>query len=472
MKKGLWQFRIPTFAALLVLIISVWATTLLIQTRTSLIGRAGPDQEPQNVEFSNITSTSFSVIFTTTTKTISAISVDDGKSVPYIIFDDRDKVTGEKKPYYTHLLTVKNLQPQTKYNIKILSDGETYPTDGTNLTVMTGPLLGKSNIAGDINGNVLLPDGNTASDTLVILKTPNAQTLATITDKSGKFSIPLSDFRTNDLKNYFKFQSQNSNLSIIHSDLSSSINIVLTATLNIPTITLSYSYDFTQITGTEEATDSSSLLNSNREFTTTGQVKITNPKPNDAFVDTRPVFQGTALPNSSVQITIESEPIQTVIKSNSQGLWTFRPASPLAPGKHKITIQTVDGAGLTRTLSVNFSIFAEGSQIADSGPTVTPTPRVSVVPTKTTTATPTPTVKPSPTTSSATPTPSLIPNTPTPTIITATLTPTPIVVATATTIPTKPPTITPVPTGSATSIILSAFSVILISAGFALFFLL
>lgn len=473
MKKGLWQLRIPTFAALLVLFASVWVTTLLIQSRTSLTGSAGPDKEPRNIEFSNISSSTFSVVFTTKVKTISAISVDDGKSAPYVVYDDRDKITGEKRSYYSHLISVNNLQPQTKYNIKILSDGEAYPIDGSTFTVTTGPLLGKSTINGSIKGNVLLPDGNTASDTLIVLKTPNAQLLSTITDQAGNFTIPLTNIRTADLKNYFKFQSQNSTLSINHANLVSSVNVVLSTTLNIPTITLSYSYDFTQIAKIEEATDSSSLLNSNQEQITTGQVKITNPKPNDSFVDTRPLFQGTALPNTNVQITIESEPIQTIIKSNSKGLWSFRPPSPLAPGKHKITIQTVDGAGLTRTLSVNFSVFAEGSQIADSGPTVTPTPRASTTPTKTPTATPTPTAKPSPTISVSTPTPSLIPNTPTPTIApTATLIPTQTIIPTATTIPTKPPTITPVPTGNTSTILLSTFSLILISVGLAIFFLL
>ena len=54
MKKGLWQKRIPTVAAILLLFGSIWVTTLLIQKQILFIGRATPDKTPQNIVISNI----------------------------------------------------------------------------------------------------------------------------------------------------------------------------------------------------------------------------------------------------------------------------------------------------------------------------------------------------------------------------------------------------------------------------------
>jgi len=468
--KRLLQLRIPTLAAFLFLLGSLWVITLLIQTQTSFVSKAGPDKEPHNVKFTNITNSSFSIVFTTTTRAVSGISVEDGETSPYVIFDDRDKKTGARNAYYSHHITVSNLKPQAKYNIKILSEGTSYPTDGSYYSVALGPLLPKSNQSGNIKGKVLLPDDLSGSDTLVILEVEGGQSLSVLTDNDGNYTVPLSNLRTKDLKSYLKYSSKNATLHFFRSDLSSSIKLT-TDSLSIPPITLSYTYDFTDISESEVSTGSS-IIEIPSTNIPTGSVKVTNPKPGDSFVDDRPLFQGTALPNSEVRITIESDPVYATVKANSRGAWSFRPAVRLYPGAHTISVSSLDGAGILRTVSVNFSIFAQGSQIAQAGPTVTPTPPVATA-TPTRTPTPTPTKAPSVTTI---PTPTVIPTStvvqPSPTLIpTSTLIPTPTTIL-ATSIPTKPPTITPPPTGTASTVILTTISFVLILAGVAIFFIL
>ena len=452
MKKGFSQKRIPTLFAFLILFASIWVTSFLIKNQVLFVGRATPEKSPQNVTISNVTESSFTVAFTTGEKAESAISVEEQNKTPYVVFDDRDKVTGGKMPFYSHLITVSNLTPQTSYKFTILSEGETYPKDGTTYSVTTGRALGKAAATNIISGKVILPDGNSADDTIVILDASGAQTLSTQTNNQGEYKINVGGARTSDLKSFFKGDvSSTATLKFARGDLLSSVKTLLKDAVNIPTVTLSYQYDFTQIQSEEIAT-ASSILHAPPAAIKYGDIKIINPRENASFIDARPIFSGTAIPNQSVKITIESKLIETTVISGANGYWSFRPSAPLAPGDHKITIQTLDQYGISKTITSNFVVFAGGTQVAQSAtpsatptsiiqptPTLTPTPTISLVQT----VTPLPTIAPSPTT-----------------------------IILPTTIPTKPPVVAPAPPGSISYVFLTLVSLLLVSGGAALLFLL
>src|SRR3989344_1491448 len=115
MKKGLWSKRMPTIFAFLLLFISIWVTSYLIQTGVIIVGRATPDKTPQNVTIANITDSSFTVAFTTNEKTSGGLSVEEVGKNPYVVFDDRNKKTGlpaqagEQNEFYSHYITVSEL---------------------------------------------------------------------------------------------------------------------------------------------------------------------------------------------------------------------------------------------------------------------------------------------------------------------------------------------------------------------------
>lgn len=421
------------------------------------VGRATPEKSPQNVTISNVADSSFTASFTTGEKSESAISIEGQNKVPYVVFDDRDKVTGGKTPFYSHLITVSNLTPQTSYKFTILSEGETYPKDGTTYSVITGKALGKPLTTNIISGKVILPDGNSADDTIVIFDLNGAQTLSTQTNSQGEYKIDVDSARTSDLKSFFKGDiSSTATLKFMRGYLASSVMTFLKNTGQVPLVTLSYQYDFTQIQS-EEISTASSILRAPSQTIKYGDIKIINPLENASFIDTRPLFSGTAIPNQSVKITIESKLIETTVISRANGYWSFRPSAPLAPGDHKITIQTLDHYGISKTITANFVVFAGGTQVSQSA-TPSATPIV--------TFTPTPTQAPIPTITTPSPTTSVV--APTPTVA---LTPIPTVML-PTTIPTKPPIVTPVPTGNTSSVVLTFVSILLISGGFALLFLL
>ncbi|HVZ67471.1 MAG TPA: Ig-like domain-containing protein [Patescibacteria group bacterium] len=493
MKKGLWNQRIPTVVALFILLVGIGVSSIFIQRGVNVVSRAGPEKVPQNVIISNVTDSAFTVNFTTNSQTVAAVQVEDGASSPFLVYDDRNKKTGEQTAYYSHYITVSDLKPTTKYQFSILSDGETYLLNGNKYTITTGTKITNSPpTQSPIAGKILLPQGGEASDTIVELRVPNAERITALTQTNGNYILPTNSIRNNTLTDYITL-SGNEELTLIayRQNLKTETKIVYKPNLTIPPITLEQQYDFTDISNIEESTVSSQLKAPLTQNTSSTTVSISVPANSQSFVDSQPSFRGTGVAGKTVSISIDPGPITASVTVGSNGSWTYRPSQPLDIGDHKINIQSQDKTGITKSVSKSFSIFAAGSQIAGSGPTTTPTPKVS--------PTPKPTAKPAssptPTPAVATPTLAVTPTlglSPTPTIslsptptstVSGTPIPTATIIPTATLVPptatptqivinTPPPIATPPPTGNTTPILLTAVSVILIIAGGALLFML
>lgn len=480
--KTWWHKRIPTSAALAVLLLSIWVTSYLLQKGTIFVGRAAPDKIPREVFISNVTDSSFTVAFTTLDKTQGAVKLEGNNEK--IAFDDRNK-NDPNSSFYSHSITVKELSPNTSYQFFILSDGETFKNGDVDYSVKTGPKITSTppNLT-PISGKVVLPDGTPAQDTLVQIKIPNAQIASQLTGNDGGYKIKTSSLRTADLKSYINIApTAEITLHFSRQNLDSDIKSIFSNSSNLPQAVLSYAYDFTGINQTQEET-LPSKLNGGVSSLEGPEIRIVNPKSGTSFIDTRPLFQGVALPGKKVNITIESNPIRATVIADSSGLWSFRPPTSLAPGNHKLTIQTTDSFGIVKILTVNFTVFAQGTQIANAQPSPTKTPTPTLVPTKAPTLTPAPlpsaTIAP---TSQTTPTPIItiaptIQPTSAPTGV-PTLTPAPTLIAFATTAPkpTGPTTTnallsTPAPSGSSQAIFITFSSIFLVAVGGVLLFLL
>ena len=117
--------------------------------------------------------------------------------------------------------------------------------------------------------------------------------------------------------------------------------------------------------------------------------QILTPKKEQVFNDQKPQFQGTSLPNETVEIIIHSdENIQTQVIADGNGNWTYSPPANLSPGVHTITIKTRDSSGILTTIMQSFTVFAADSQVSESA-TPSATPTQMIMPTLTPTPTPT-----------------------------------------------------------------------------------
>ncbi|MBI4097330.1 MAG: hypothetical protein HY428_02855 [Candidatus Levybacteria bacterium] len=462
--NGVLQKRIPTLLGIVLLAMATIASAFFVSNNsTTFFGRAAGENIPQNVRITNISDTSFSVSYTTFGKVIGALSYGKDANEKNSAFDDRDVEDGVPKEYNTHHITVQNLSLKTKYTFSIASGGSDFLNNEVPYDVTTGEAIDEVPADQDpIVGNVVLPDGQPAGEVLVYAQSEDGSPQSTVAKSDGSYSLPIDTMRTSDLTSYVEFSDETIIALSFQSETAESKATVLVSQINpVPQITLSKIYDFTQ--GEPLVTDNTPASDSAQEQLPVGipeeaeTPSIVSPETNEEFSDQRPRFTGTALPNATVEITIQSNPVKVQVKADSNGNWVYRPDKPLTPGKHTITILTKDTLGLTKRITESFTVFAQGSQFTE--PSVSPTAGAS----KTPTSKPSPTSTPRP---SSTLTP--IPTTSTPTV---TLSPTP------TTVPTSPTnlTTTPVPsvkpTGSETSIALGIGAFGAMFFGLLLFFL-
>jgi hypothetical protein len=464
MKKGIFQKRIPTLLALFILLSGLVVSSYLIQQGILTIGQATPNEEPQNVQITNITEDSFTIAFTTLEPTVSGVSVVNSDP-PSVFFDTRDPQGN--KPYTSHLITVTKLKPETKYEFNILSNGTIYLNNGENFTTKTslkGDLTPNPN---SLSGKVLLPDGLDGADVLINAIIPNAAPATAVTNSKGEYTVPSTLIRNRSHDTLLSLEvGTEIVLNAQNGRFSSEIKFIYIPGVEIPTITLSNNYSFiADVQEVEVSTPSSEL-----EIPTgskPSEVKISTPKEDQTFTDVKPQFQGTAFPNKIVKINVgPNNEVSTQVRSGPNGNWSYRPAVSLSTGQHSINVNSPDSLGIARSATRSFSILPSGSQIAESAtPSATPTTQL---PTSTPTFTLAPTSTPDPTGTTPSPgitnTPTLIP-TSAPTVTPLESSPTPTVFV--------PPQKQIPPTGPETlPIILTSISLLFIVAGSALLFIL
>ena len=151
----------------------------------------------------------------------------------------------------------------------------------------------------------------------------------------------------------------------------------------VPTITLSNDYDFTT-TSTPVASSSANIqsfpsFSSSEALSKDQTPQILTPEKDQSFTDQQPEFKGTAVANETIQITIHSDAkIQTQVKADASGNWTYRPSTELSPGNHTITIIAKDASGVVKTITQSFVVYASGTQIAGANGSPTPTLKPSI----------------------------------------------------------------------------------------------
>lgn len=401
--KNIFNKRIPTLLAVLLLAIGVGVTSYLVQQRIIIFQNAAPPDTPQNIRITNITDTSFTLTYTTVASVIGTVTVSEGDTTQTIL-DDRDEQSGVPKQYMVHSISIKDLKPDTAYNFKILSGITTYLNGDKPFTVTTGPKIsGSPNEQNPLAGKIVLPSGDKPQEALIFATTENGQLLSTLLNPSGLYILPLNTMRTKDLSAPMHFTSQSVMQLLITDGISTShVSVGIGGINPVPPISLSQNYDFTMGTNplaTGSAQESFPSFSTDTTFSASPEILV--PKSNQSFTDAQPQFSGTALPNKTVSITIHSSNvIQAQVTANAAGDWAYRPSAPLTPGKHTITITTADQYGILKTIEQSFVVYAAGSQVNQSA-----TPSATLAPT----AIPTPTVVPATIIITPTPTPTIMP---------------------------------------------------------------
>jgi len=404
-KKNIKKFPL---LGIVILVLGIVATAALTLSGVNPFIRAAPPENPENIRITNITDTSFTLTYETQASVIGTIAYGKDQLLGQVGLDDRDQASGSPAQYNIHSITIRDLQPQTKYFFSILSGKTTYLNNGILFTTTTGsPVSSKPTSEEPLSGILNMPDGTKPHEAIVYVTTDGGQTLSTLVKSTGLYIIPLNTIRkSNGSEALILTQNAKLQMLAIASDNSQSKVILLAGQRNpVPNITLSSNYDFTLASTPLAST--SALPIGFPEFaldkTISATPQIDTPKDNQTFTDSQPLLQGQALPNATVDITIHSNVITAQVIADQQGNWTYRPPTPLPPGEHTITITTRDKFGILQTITKTFTIFWSGTQVAEAA-TPSATPTLKITPTQA----PTPTLKPTQTTTGS-PTPGFTP---------------------------------------------------------------
>jgi len=425
-KNSILNKRLPRGLGIPVLLLSL-TTIFWLSRNVVLFGtKAAVSNIPKNVLVSNIAANTFTVTYTTDESVTGSIAYGLDSKFGKVAFDTRD--TTSPISHNVHYVTISALAPSTKYFFSIVSGDTIFLKDTLPYEATTAPVLTtnpSSNVS--VTGGVKLDDGSLPSEAIVSVQSDNSQLISTLLKPDGNYSLNLNTIRKKDLSGVLTLAPDTVlRMTVANPTLQSRVTFLPSQSNPVPPVVLSKDYDFSISTTPLSATSASESAQITGFPTpgnsTSASPQILTPKSSQEFKDQQPLFEGRAQPNSDVEITIQSsQEITTTVQSDGSGTWQYRPDTKLAPGKHTLTIKTLDANGIIKTLTQSFTVFAEGSQFVE--PSISPTS----VPTS-------PTPQPSPTSL-----PTILP-TNDPTAI-----PTPIVILTTPTISTPSATATPAP---------------------------
>ncbi len=392
--------KVPTPIGFLLLIIVVGGAIFSFETLSKLPTRASGSIQPENVQITNLSDTSFTFTWTTATPATGMLIVTTPQR-EITAFDQRDS-NGKLTPYITHSITIRNLTGDTEHLVKILSSGKTYLDADKPYRIRTAASLTTSpGNLGPAYGSVVTTDNKPADGALVFLTLEGSQTLSALVKPSGAWIIPLNLIRTQDGTSYLSLSIDRITENIlVRSDGEQSSAI--TDTLNdspVPSMVLGKTYDFRkqQAKLTEQSPIAlapprpkpTPAVLAAQTTQTHYTVNLVAPMEGAVLTSQFPFIQGTGIPGKFVTITLGiTSPISDTTTVGNDGIFRYTPKTQLSPGKQSVTITTLNAQDQTVAMTHSFEILKSGTQvlgIATPSGTLTPTLAPLFTPTPTST---------------------------------------------------------------------------------------
>lgn len=393
--------KIPTLVGILLLLLIVGGSIFWVEKAFRSESKASGSREPKHIRTTNITSTSFTVSWTTELPTTGALLVTTKGKSNKTFLDERDS-SGKLGKYSIHSVSVKNVTENTDFLVTPLVDGKPHILANKPIAVRTAMSL-PLNTGGlePAYGTIQAADSVVLQEALVYLSVEGGQELSVLAKPSGSWIIPLNQLRTSDLTSYLPMvERMNETIQMFSGSQETSI---VTDTLNdspVPEVLMGKEYDFRKqqakktqsntlalrpvtpvVSIPPEPTSSPVPTVANVLGETTQRnytVSLTNPKQDGTYSTTLPLIQGTGIPGKYIGITLGLT--NTTVESvqvASTGLWSFTPKKPLSPGKQSVTISSVDINGKSVAITHLFTIFKSGTQVlGDATPSATIAPTI------------------------------------------------------------------------------------------------
>lgn len=438
----IFEKRIPTILAILILIAGIFGAVRLMGTTTRTTTKASPTAQIKEVVLTNVSDSGFTISWLTDGEFGQYVVIPESSKKNFCLpeyssssgpcyFDDRDVETHVPSKNRAHHVTIDGLSASSNYSIKIYTSG-----DGSAKTfkeidgapIATGPTIDGVLSSAVIYGNFYSSDGKLpAEGALIYLISDKGSKISTISKSSGSWLLTLNKLRSQNLDKYLSLGENELFTLEVKTGSGVKTEIKTTILQSQPLININLGsqelFDFstnvvipTPVPTTAVAGNKKTGFVVATPNTMGGNIplSLTNPSENSS-VDNLPTFRGTADPGQMVTIEVHSDtPINAEVKTDENGNWFWTPPSNLAPGEHTVTITVIDKNGNRQMVTKTFTVLAnvntlpvtagsESAQVATPPPTTRPelTPE----------PTPQPTIQPAPE-------PTLIPSfEPTPAVI-------------------------------------------------------
>jgi hypothetical protein len=391
--------KIPTIIGLGIVVSTIVLLSYAFNRMSPLMSRASVYTTPENVTFSNITDTSFTVTWTTQVATQGFLSITNPLKTNFIAYDERDGAnvpsSGKIKigSYKTHIVTVRNAQPNTLYQVIVQTNSAVSP-NARPYHITTGPTLANPPTYEPSYGSVSHQDGSPADSAIVLVTLEGSQTLSTYVSPAGTWVIPLNFIRSEDLQSYLPTLDRVTEQILIQTNNAQSKAVTDTKNDHpVPSMVLGKEYDFRKIQANiQQFVPSITLFPTKSKQavqTNLSNVSLTSPKNGSALATDIPLFEGTGIPGHDVLLVVGiTKPTTGNVKVGPDGVWRYTPKISLAAGRQSVTVSTKDAKGKTIAMTNMFEILKSGTQVLGDA-----TPSGALIPTLLPTSTPAPTVE-------------------------------------------------------------------------------
>jgi len=312
----------------------------------------------------------------------------DKNNLNRISYDDRD-TESIQKPYLYHYVFLIDLVENQKYFFKIYSKiGNnilSYSDGGSNpFSFMTPKNISLKQTVKPAYGRVLQQNNLPVADAFVIFMFNNYYPLLAVTKLSGEFMIPLNNLVEKTTNNIVVPKlDEKTDIRVLNNQQQTKIIATLAQTNPFSqSIVLGKDYDFSanvEVLGVSSINQPVESAENGNNFAK--KISILYPKENSVVVGQKPLIKGTALPNKTVFITINSKPEYNFRSiADIKGEWKVITPLPIESGSYVLTMTTTDEKGKEVVIKRQFIIAKSGEQVlgeATAEPTLTtelPTP--------------------------------------------------------------------------------------------------
>ena len=394
------QNRIPVPVALVLLFLMMVGLSFFFQNNQKVAKRAERIAITMS-EIANIRDNTATIFWRTDQPTSSYVVYGaDTKELVTTAFDELDKAD-EPTPRHNHLITLKELQPNTQYFYQIVNDEEKMgQTADTPFTFQTTRKVTSSLDIPPLYGEAAHSNREVVNEAVVIIKMSDIFPLITLTKADGSFLVsPCCIFNSTTLEPFYPSAEQDVMIEVVaENGQTSKVTTTLGAASPLNEIVI---IDQTEKKIAEKKATAqtlgaqSAVLLEAEQVSNYDNIDIIFPKDNASIPGSRPLLKGLGEPGKRVSGRLEPDGKLFEVQVNDDRVWDFAVPFDLSPGKRSLSIETEDIAGKKLALNRVFTILKSGQAVlGEATPSGTLSPTIAPTAGPTITSLPTPTIIP------------------------------------------------------------------------------